>query len=107
MFVFNTYTTLGSMFMHSMDSETLRFIWTSKEKIIDTWTHVKRLELRSVHSLYRYRTSRCSQMQEGIWFGDYRISSLLHADDVVLLSLLIQDLQRALGRFVAECEVAG
>ncbi|KAL0161456.1 hypothetical protein M9458_045181, partial [Cirrhinus mrigala] len=35
------------------------------------------------------------------------ISSLLFADDVVLLASSNQDLQRALGRFAAQCEAAG
>ncbi|KAJ0002535.1 hypothetical protein NQD34_007684 [Periophthalmus magnuspinnatus] len=53
------------------------------------------------------RISRCSQGSEGVWFGNHRISSLLFADDVVLMASLSQDLQQALGRFAAECEVAG
>uniref|UniRef100_A0A3B3HQU3 Reverse transcriptase domain-containing protein n=1 Tax=Oryzias latipes TaxID=8090 RepID=A0A3B3HQU3_ORYLA len=53
------------------------------------------------------RISRRSQGPEGIWFGDHRISSLLFADDVVLLASSNRDLQRALGRFAAECEAAG
>ena len=53
------------------------------------------------------RISRRSQGPEGVWFGNHRISSLLFADDVVLLASSNQDLQRALGRFAAECEAAG
>ncbi|KAK3568587.1 hypothetical protein QTP86_009401 [Hemibagrus guttatus] len=53
------------------------------------------------------RISRCSQGLEGVQFGDHRISLLLFADDVVLLAPSSQDLQRALGHFPAECEVAG
>ncbi|KAK3521652.1 hypothetical protein QTP70_014704, partial [Hemibagrus guttatus] len=53
------------------------------------------------------RISRRSQGLEGVWFGDHRISSVLFADDVVLLAPSSQDLQHALGRFAAECEVAG
>ena len=41
------------------------------------------------------------------WFGRHWISSLLFADDVVLLAPLSQDLQHVLGRFAAECEAAG
>ncbi|KAK3534690.1 hypothetical protein QTP86_020345 [Hemibagrus guttatus] len=44
---------------------------------------------------------------EGVWFGDHRISSLLFADDVILLALSSLDLQHALGCFAAECEAAG
>ncbi|KAK3573216.1 hypothetical protein QTP86_015137, partial [Hemibagrus guttatus] len=53
------------------------------------------------------RISRRSQGLEGIQFGDHRISSLIFADDVVLLALSSLDLQHALGRFAAECEAAG
>ncbi|KAK3535803.1 hypothetical protein QTP70_021119 [Hemibagrus guttatus] len=52
------------------------------------------------------RISRRSQGLEGVQFGDHRISSLLFAD-VVLLAPSSQDLQHTLGRFAAECEVAG
>ncbi|KAK3566533.1 hypothetical protein QTP86_034036 [Hemibagrus guttatus] len=53
------------------------------------------------------RISRRNQGLEGVWFGDHRISSLLFADDVVLLAPSSLDLQHALGRFAAECEAAG
>ncbi|KAK3515760.1 hypothetical protein QTP70_030463 [Hemibagrus guttatus] len=53
------------------------------------------------------RISRRSQGLEGVRFGDHRISSLIFADDVVLLAPSSQDLQCALGRFAAECEAAG
>lgn len=53
------------------------------------------------------RISRRSQGSEGVRFGNHRISSLLFADDVVLLASSSQDLQRALERFAAECEAAG
>ncbi|KAI3359031.1 hypothetical protein L3Q82_015433 [Scortum barcoo] len=51
--------------------------------------------------------SRRSQGPEGVWFGNHRISSLLFADDVVLLASSGQDLQHVLGWFAAECEAAG
>ncbi len=57
--------------------------------------------------IFMDRISRRSQGPEGVWFGDHRISSLLFADDVVLLASSGLDLQRALGRFAAECDVAG
>ncbi|KAI3373461.1 hypothetical protein L3Q82_022064, partial [Scortum barcoo] len=44
---------------------------------------------------------------EGVRFGNHRISSLLFADDVVLLASSSQDLQHVLERFAAECEAAG
>ncbi|KAK3575619.1 hypothetical protein QTP86_031501, partial [Hemibagrus guttatus] len=53
------------------------------------------------------RISRRSQGLEGVQFGDHRISSLIFADDVVLLASSGLDLQHALGRFAAECEAAG
>ncbi|GAA6106566.1 receptor-type tyrosine-protein phosphatase F-like, partial [Tachysurus ichikawai] len=56
---------------------------------------------------YMDRISRRSLGPEGVRFGDHRILSLLFADDVVLLASSNQDLQRALGRFAAECEAAG
>ncbi len=53
------------------------------------------------------RISRCSQGPEGVGFGDHAISSLLFADDVVVLATSDQDLQHAPGRFAAECEAVG
>ncbi|KAK3557275.1 hypothetical protein QTP70_026276 [Hemibagrus guttatus] len=53
------------------------------------------------------RISRRSQGLEGVQFGDHRISSLIFADDVVLLASSGLDLQHALGHFAAECEAAG
>ncbi|KAK3557953.1 hypothetical protein QTP86_003870 [Hemibagrus guttatus] len=57
--------------------------------------------------VFMNRISRRSQGLEGVWFEDHRISSLIFADDVVLLAPSSLDLQHALGRFAAECEVAG
>uniref|UniRef100_A0A672GTN4 Reverse transcriptase domain-containing protein n=4 Tax=Salarias fasciatus TaxID=181472 RepID=A0A672GTN4_SALFA len=57
--------------------------------------------------IFMDRISRCSQGPEGFRFGNHRISSLLFADDVVLLASSNPDLQHALGRFAAECEAAG
>ncbi|KAK3506693.1 hypothetical protein QTP70_015431 [Hemibagrus guttatus] len=53
------------------------------------------------------RIPRHSQGLEGVRFGDHRISSLIFADDVVLLASSGLDLQHALGHFSAECEAAG
>ncbi|KAK3538621.1 hypothetical protein QTP86_008833 [Hemibagrus guttatus] len=53
------------------------------------------------------RISRHSQGLEGVRFGDHRISSLIFADDVVLLASSGLDLLHALGHFAAECEAAG
>ncbi|KAK3520789.1 hypothetical protein QTP70_032366 [Hemibagrus guttatus] len=53
------------------------------------------------------RISRHSQRLEGVRFRDHRISSLIFADDVVLLAPTSLDLQHALGCFAAECEAAG
>ncbi|KAI3351149.1 hypothetical protein L3Q82_005711 [Scortum barcoo] len=69
--------------------------------------------LRAVRSLYdrsKELGSHCrqrSQGPEGVRFGNHRISSLLFADDVVLLASSSQDLQHVLERFAAECEAAG
>lgn len=57
--------------------------------------------------IFMDRISRRSQGPEGVRFGDHTISSLLFADDVVVLAPSYQDLQHALGRFAAECEAAG
>ncbi len=46
-------------------------------------------------------------MPEDVRFGEHTISSLLFADDVVLLAPSDQDLQHALGRIAGECEAAG
>ena len=43
----------------------------------------------------------------GLQFGVLRISSLLFADDVVLMVPSACDLQRSLYRFAAKCEAAG
>ncbi|KAI3352670.1 hypothetical protein L3Q82_020124 [Scortum barcoo] len=53
------------------------------------------------------RISRCSRGEESVQFGDHRISSLLFADDVVLLASSDCDLLHVLGRFAAECEAVG
>ncbi|KAI3357197.1 hypothetical protein L3Q82_015654 [Scortum barcoo] len=71
--------------------------------------------LRAVRSLYNDDRSRSlvqhcrqrSQGPEGVRFGNHRISSLLFADDVVLMASSGQDLQHVLERFAAECEAAG
>ncbi len=54
-----------------------------------------------------FRISRRSQVPEGVRFRGHMISSLLFADDVVLLAPSDQDLRHALRRFAAECEAAG
>ncbi|CAM4549683.1 unnamed protein product [Leuciscus chuanchicus] len=57
--------------------------------------------------IFMDRISRRSQGPEGVRFGDHTISSLLFADDVVVLAPSNRDLQHGLGRFAAECEAAG
>ncbi|KAK3569250.1 hypothetical protein QTP86_026600 [Hemibagrus guttatus] len=47
------------------------------------------------------------EFAEGVRFGDHRISSLIFADDVVLLAPSSLDLQHVLGHFATECEAAG
>ncbi|KAI3374830.1 hypothetical protein L3Q82_021372 [Scortum barcoo] len=51
--------------------------------------------------------SHCRQGRRESGFGNHRISSLLFADDVVLMASSGQDLQHVLERFAAECEAAG
>ncbi|KAI3359801.1 hypothetical protein L3Q82_014174 [Scortum barcoo] len=64
--------------------------------------------LRAVRSLYDQSRSLVralparSQGPEGVRFGNHRISSLLFADDVVLMASSGQDLQHVLERFAAE-----
>ena len=43
----------------------------------------------------------------GVRFGEFRIGSLLFADDVVLLASSVHDLQFSLKRFTAKYEAAG
>ncbi|KAI3377230.1 hypothetical protein L3Q82_009142 [Scortum barcoo] len=62
---------------------------------------------RVLFIIFMDRISRRSQGPEGVRFGNHRISSLLFADDVVLLASSSQDLQHVLERFAAECEAAG
>ena len=56
--------------------------------------------------IFMNKISRRSRGEEGVWFGNLRIASLLFAGDVVLLASSSQDLQHPLDRFIAECEAA-
>lgn len=49
---------------------------------------------------------RHSRGEERLWFGNLRTVSLLSAD-VVLLASSVHDLNQAMGRSAAECELAG
>ncbi|TWW80235.1 hypothetical protein D4764_01G0000500 [Takifugu flavidus] len=62
--------------------------------------------IRAVQSLYQRSTSlvRIAGCKSDSF---PKISSLLFADDVVLLATLNRDLQQMLGRFATECEAAG
>ena len=53
------------------------------------------------------RISRRNQGVEGVRFGDFRIGSLLFADDVVLLAPPAHDFQLSLAWFPAECKEVG
>ncbi|TWW74357.1 hypothetical protein D4764_14G0003580 [Takifugu flavidus] len=53
------------------------------------------------------RISRRSRGVEGVEFSGWKISSLLFADDVVLLAPSNKDLQQMLGWFATKCEAAG
>ena len=57
--------------------------------------------------IFTDRMSRCTRREETVWFGNLRVTFLLFVDDVVLLSSSSQDIQLALKRFSAKCEVAG
>ena len=57
--------------------------------------------------IFMDRISRRSRGGEGIRLGELRVSSLLFADDVVLMAPSVQDLQLSLDRFAAECTAAG
>ncbi|KAI3371635.1 hypothetical protein L3Q82_024202 [Scortum barcoo] len=65
------------------------------------------VSVRPEQELGSHCRQRNSQGPEGVRFGNHRISSLLFADDVVLLASSSQDLQHVLERFAAECEAAG
>lgn len=43
--------------------------------------------------------------EEGVEFGDLRISPLLFEDDVIILASSVSDVPIALWKFAAECEV--
>ena len=43
--------------------------------------------------IFMDRVSRHSHGEEGVWFGNLRVASLLFEDDVVLLASSIQDFQ--------------
>ncbi|KAL7836057.1 hypothetical protein SRHO_G00284040 [Serrasalmus rhombeus] len=57
--------------------------------------------------IFMDRISRRSQGMEGVRFGDLRVTSLLFAEDVVLLGTSGRELQLSLDRFAAECDAAG
>ena len=57
--------------------------------------------------IYMDRMSRCSHDVEGLQVSDLTITSLLFADDVVLMASSVVDLQCSLDQFAAECEAAG
>ena len=57
--------------------------------------------------VFNGKISRHSHAADGVKFGGLLIPSLLFADDMVLLASSNSNLQLALGRFPAECEVGG
>ena len=57
--------------------------------------------------VYLNRIDKCSQADECATIGNCKISRLLLADDLVLLSFTESDLQRALNRFADACNTAG
>ncbi len=54
--------------------------------------------------IFMIKISRRRRGEEGVWFGDLRMATLLSADDVVLLASSDYDLQLALGWFAVQCE---
>jgi hypothetical protein len=58
-------------------------------------------------TIFMDRISRRSESEENVQYGRVGLSTLLFADDVVLLAASEADLQHALDRFAAECEEAG
>ncbi|KAI3374595.1 hypothetical protein L3Q82_021173 [Scortum barcoo] len=100
------------------------WIWRRHSRPCPSWYSVGVLReygvpgplLRAVRSLYDWSRSlvRIAGRFLGVArgrresrFGNHRISSLLFADDVVLMASSGQDLQHVLERFAAECEAAG
>ncbi|KAI3351580.1 hypothetical protein L3Q82_020418 [Scortum barcoo] len=79
---------------------------TCSQYMLDSWQGCP-LSSPVLFIIFMDRISRRSQGPEGVRFGNHRISSLLFADDVVLLASSSQDLQHVLERFAAECEAAG
>ena len=57
--------------------------------------------------IFMDRISRRSRGEAGLQFGELKITSLLFADDVVLMASSACDLQHSLDRFASECEAAG
>ncbi|KAL7832830.1 hypothetical protein SRHO_G00298480 [Serrasalmus rhombeus] len=57
--------------------------------------------------IFMDRIYRRSQGMEGVRYGDLRVTSLLFADDVVLLGTSGRELQLSLDRFATDCEAAG
>jgi len=55
--------------------------------------------------IFMDRISR--RREEGVWFGNLRVASLLFANYVILLASSSQDLQCAMEQFVVECKAAG
>ncbi|KAJ8012365.1 hypothetical protein DPEC_G00041950 [Dallia pectoralis] len=57
--------------------------------------------------IFMDRISRRSHGGEGFPFSGLMVTSLLFADDVVLMASSVGDIQHSLDRFAAECEAAG
>ena len=57
--------------------------------------------------VYMNWIDKCSQADECVTIGSCKVSRLLFADDLVLLSSTESGLRRALNRFVDACDTAG
>lgn len=85
----------------------LACIASSKWDLLPGYVWSGRLFITSFVHNFKYRTFRHTQEAEGVRCRNNRISSLLFADDVVMLASSSQDLRHVLGRLAAECEAAG
>uniref|UniRef100_A0AAV2LKW6 Reverse transcriptase domain-containing protein n=1 Tax=Knipowitschia caucasica TaxID=637954 RepID=A0AAV2LKW6_KNICA len=87
---------IGSLSVHGSSPPTGPHVFVDLEKVFDRvlrdvlWGVLQEYGvfcLRALRALYdRSRAAFASAMQEGVRFGDHRISSPLFADDVVLLA---------------------
>ena len=56
--------------------------------------------------IFMDRISRCSQGNEGVWFGDLKSRSLLFADDMVMSASSVRNLRLSLEWVTVKCEAS-